>query len=41
MASHYDSILFICRIDNGIILLLLYVDDMITTSNDLSDIQEL
>ena len=41
MASHYDSALFLCRIDKDTILLLLYVDDMIITGNDLSNIQEL
>ena len=41
MASHYDSALFLRRIDKGIILLLLYVDDMIITGDDLSGIQEL
>ena len=41
MASHYDSALFLCRTNKGIILLLLYVDDMIITGDDLSDIQEL
>ena len=41
MASHYDSALFLRRIDKGTILLLLYVDDMIITGDDLSGIQEL
>ena len=38
MASHYDSALFLCRTDKGTILLLMYVDDMIITGNNLSDI---
>ena len=41
MASHYDSALFLHRIDKGTILLLLYVDDMIITGDVLSGIQEL
>ena len=41
MASHYDSALFLRRIDKGTILLLLYVDDMIITGDDLNGIQEL
>ena len=40
-ASLYDSALFLRRTDKGIILLLLYVDDMIITGDDLSGIQEL
>ena len=41
MANHYDSALFLCRINKGTILPLLYVDDMIITGDDLSGIQEL
>ena len=38
-ASHYDSVLFLHRIDKCTILLLLYVDDMIITGDNLNDIQ--
>ena len=40
IANPYDSALFLHRIDKGTILLLLYVNDMIITSDDLSGIQE-
>ena len=39
--SLYDFALFLRRTDKGTILLLLYVDDMIITGDDLNDIQEL
>ena len=38
-ASHYDSTLFLHRTDKGTILLLLYMDDMIITGDDLSSIK--
>ena len=41
IACPYDSALFLHRTDKGTILLLLYMDDMIITGDDLSGIQEL
>ena len=41
MTSYYNSALFLHRTDKCTILLLLYVDDMIIISDDLSGIQEL
>ena len=39
-ASLYDFALFLRRTNKGTILLLLYVDDMIITGDDLNGIQE-
>ena len=41
MANHYDSALFLRSTNKCIILLLLYVDDIIIISDNLSGIQEL
>lgn len=39
--SSFDSGLFVRKIDSGIIILFLYVDDMIITRNDVTDISDL
>ncbi|XP_042400993.1 uncharacterized mitochondrial protein AtMg00810-like [Zingiber officinale] len=40
-SSSHDSTLFICRTNKRVVLLLLYVDDMILTSDDSSVISKL
>jgi hypothetical protein len=41
VSSPYDSTLFIRQFDTGLILLLLYVDDMIITGDDTVGIRNL
>jgi hypothetical protein len=41
VSSSYDSAIFIWRSDTGLILLLLYVDDMIITGDDTAGIHNL
>ncbi|KAK6138968.1 hypothetical protein DH2020_027289 [Rehmannia glutinosa] len=41
ISSLHDSALFICHTDRGIVLFLLYVDDMIITGDDASGISDL
>lgn len=41
--SHYDSFIFLQRTSNGIVMLIIYVDDIVTNSNItvISEIQKL